>query len=73
MGSSGESTVLSSTPFSPPAAGSGALRHACKERSVLAAAQTADDKGACLSYLDEVLALRFGDKRLELGGGEGIH
>ena len=71
-GSSGDSTVLSSTPFSFPLAGSGAFRQAYEYPRQTRVANHGQQGGVFGSYLDEVLALCFCDKRLQLRGREGV-
>ena len=65
--SSGEPTSsAASTPFSLPE-GSGAFKHAWKivSAKLLRAFR-------CDTYLNEILSFGFGDKRLQLGSGEGV-
>lgn len=58
-----------STPFASPLEGSGAFRQAC---SGLVTLRHGSARPLFAAYLDEVLALWLGDKRLQLGCGEGV-
>jgi hypothetical protein len=71
--SSGDSTVLSSTPLASPLEGSGAFKQACGGRERPTVSNATGWRGdAIAAYLNEVLALGLCHEGLQLGCGEGV-